>query len=84
MSGPRLDACLAQLAAGLLTGRHASVNEVAVGRFKDNPNYLPRFYTPANFAAVDAIRAACEAAGLSLVQAPALGPARARSLRTLP
>ena len=33
------------LAAGLLTGAHASVDVVAEGRFKDNPNYLPRFYT---------------------------------------
>lgn len=31
------------LAAGLLTGKHTSPDEVAVGRFKDNPNYLPRF-----------------------------------------
>jgi len=59
------------LAAGLLTGRHvpAANGEVAQGRFKDNPNYLPRFYTPANFAALAVIRAACEVAGISLVEA---------------
>ena len=58
------------LAAGLLTGRHTAPDgEVAAGRFKDNPNYLPRFYTPANFAALATIRTACEAAGISLVDA---------------
>ena len=36
---------------------------------KDNPNYLPRFYTAANFEAVDAIRGACDAAGVSMVAA---------------
>eukprot|EP00929_Paragymnodinium_shiwhaense_P086594 TRINITY_DN47095_c0_g1_i1.p1 TRINITY_DN47095_c0_g1~~TRINITY_DN47095_c0_g1_i1.p1 ORF type:complete len:350 (+),score=91.87 TRINITY_DN47095_c0_g1_i1:71-1120(+) len=57
------------LAAGLLTGRHSQDGEVAVGRFKDNPNYLPRFYTDANFKALEAIRAACDAAGISMVEA---------------
>jgi aflatoxin B1 aldehyde reductase len=37
------------LAAGLLTGKHKSKDEVKTGRFKDNPNYLPRFYTEKNF-----------------------------------
>jgi len=48
------------LAAGLLTGKHqppkeqppVEDREVAAGRFKNNPNYLPRFYTDANFNAV--------------------------------
>ena len=57
------------LAAGLLTGKHASLDAVAAGRFKNNPNYLPRFYTPANFAAVASIRDACDDAGISMVQA---------------
>lgn len=57
------------LAAGLLTGRHTPDTEVAPGRFKDNPNYMPRFYTPVNFDALGTIRAACEAAGISLVEA---------------
>jgi aflatoxin B1 aldehyde reductase len=59
------------LAAGLLTGKHsASADDgVLTGRFKENPNYLPRFYTPANFAALALIRTACEAANLSLVEA---------------
>jgi aflatoxin B1 aldehyde reductase len=67
------------LAAGLLTGKHsknpktASSSQeeqpVAAGRFKDNPNYLPRFYTPANFAAVEVIGKACEREGISMVEA---------------
>jgi aflatoxin B1 aldehyde reductase len=32
------------LAAGLLTGKHRKGAEVAEGRFKNNPNYLDRFY----------------------------------------
>lgn len=55
------------LAAGLLTGKHCS-SEVKVGRFKNNPNYLPRFYTPANFRALDIIRTACHGEGLTLVE----------------
>ena len=51
------------LAAGLLTGKHKRVadvssDEVIPGRFKNNPNYLPRFYTDSNFAAIEAIQAA--------------------------
>ena len=59
------------LAAGLLTGKHLSADAPAKGRFLDNPNYLPRFFTPPNFEAVGAIRTACAAASppLSLVEA---------------
>lgn len=59
------------LAAGLLTGKHTSApgGEVLAGRFKDNPNYLPRFYTDANFRALGAITAACEAAGWPVLDA---------------
>ena len=57
------------LAAGLLTGKHLRPDEVVKGRFKDNPNYLPRFYTPANFEALNIIRAACEKEGISMVEA---------------
>ena len=59
------------LAAGLLTGAHTAEpgGDIAAGRFKNNPNYMPRFYTPANFAALGAIRAACDAAGVTLVEA---------------
>ena len=66
------------LAAGLLTGKYrtgtatgSSPNEsnVPQGRFRNNPNYLPRFYTEANFKAVDVIYKACEAEGISMVDA---------------
>lgn len=49
------------LAAGLLAGKHLDdQHEVKKGRFKDNPNYLPRFYTPSNFEALSLIRTACD------------------------
>ena len=57
------------LAAGLLTGKHLGKDEVLPGRFKDNPNYLPRFYTQPNFEALAPIRSACESAGVSMVAA---------------
>lgn len=57
------------LAAGMLTGKHIRGTETMQGRFKDNPNYLPRFYTDANFSAVENIRTACEEHGLCMVPA---------------
>lgn len=57
------------LAAGLLTGKHTNVNDVQKGRFKNNDNYLPRFYTSSNFDAVELIRKACEEAKISMVEA---------------
>ena len=42
---------------------------MARGRFLNNPNYLPRFYTEENFAALTPIREACAAAGISMVDA---------------
>jgi aflatoxin B1 aldehyde reductase len=57
------------LAAGLLAGKHKQQSEVKEGRFKNNPNYLPRFYTDHNFQAVEKIRANCEEAGISMVEA---------------
>jgi aflatoxin B1 aldehyde reductase len=45
------------LAAGLLTGKHTDEGDVPVGRFKDNINYLPRFYTKNNFNAIELIKA---------------------------
>lgn len=56
------------LAAGLLTGKH-NEGAVAPGRFKDNPNYLPRFYTNANFQATEEIAVACAAHDLCMVEA---------------
>ena len=59
------------LAGGLLTGKYHDykVSEVPPGRFKDNPNYLPRFYTDANFEAVSRIQTACTKAQINLVDA---------------
>ena len=59
------------LAGGLLTGKHSAATgeEVKDGRFKNNPNYLPRFYTSSNFRALEIIQCACEAADLSMVEA---------------
>ena len=57
------------LAAGLLTGKHCEGGEVLAGRFKDNPNYLDRFYKHDNFEALSLLSEACTAAELSLTQA---------------
>jgi aflatoxin B1 aldehyde reductase len=57
------------LAAGLLTGKHQPDGAVPKGRFKENPNYLPRFYTDKNFEAVELIRKACEVDGIVMVEA---------------
>jgi len=57
------------LAAGLLTGKHHPGGEVLAGRFKNNQNYMPRFYTDENFAALGRIRDACAAHGLGMVPA---------------
>eukprot|EP00571_Detonula_confervacea_P012517 CAMPEP_0172307516 /NCGR_PEP_ID=MMETSP1058-20130122/8345_1 /TAXON_ID=83371 /ORGANISM="Detonula confervacea, Strain CCMP 353" /LENGTH=352 /DNA_ID=CAMNT_0013019697 /DNA_START=132 /DNA_END=1190 /DNA_ORIENTATION=+ len=57
------------LAAGLLTGKHLASGDVKEGRFKNNPNYLPRFYTPANFQALELIQSACKDADISMVEA---------------
>lgn len=56
------------LAAGLLTGKHHLENTVVPkGRFKNNPNYLPRFYTSPNFEAIELIRKKCT--DISMVEA---------------
>jgi len=57
------------LAAGLLTGKHKRDGEVQAGRFKDNPNYMPRFYTDANFTALERIQKACQEHDLGMVAA---------------
>ena len=59
------------LAAGLLTGKHADQSAPPKGRFLNNDNYLPRFYTNSNFDAVEQLKVACAAAEppLTLVQA---------------
>jgi len=60
------------LAGGLLTGKH-SMNKKTIttptrGRFHENDNYLPRFWTDVNFAAVEMIREACAKDGMTLVE----------------
>jgi aflatoxin B1 aldehyde reductase len=68
------------LAAGLLAGKHTNTNDsnskdnpdqgdVLKGRFQNNPNYLPRFYTQANFDAITLIRTACGAHDVSMIEA---------------
>jgi aflatoxin B1 aldehyde reductase len=59
------------LAAGLLTGKHTEPEpgQAKAGRFKNNPNYLPRFYTSANFEALELIRTACDHEGIGMVEA---------------
>ena len=69
------------LAAGLLSGKHTQGGEVKNGRFKNNPNYLPRFYTDGNFLALERIRAACEGAGMTMVEATYIWLLRHSALR---
>jgi len=57
------------LAAGMLTGKHTQDGEVLTGRFKENPNYLNRFYTKETFAALDVIKDACDKHAMSMTQA---------------
>ena len=59
------------LAGGLLTGKYHdhSLDVVPQGRFKDNPNYLPRFYTDSNFEAVSRIQEACNETQIGMVEA---------------
>ena len=67
------------LAAGLLTGKHVQEGEVMKGRFKDNKNYLDRFYKPDLFEGLSLVRSACEAAEISMVRATERLPARRRA-----
>ncbi len=57
------------LAGGLLTGKHSRDGDVQKGRFKDNAFYYDRFYKADHFDALDKIRAAVDAAGISMTQA---------------
>jgi len=57
------------LAAGLLTGKHKTADDVQQGRFKNNENYLPRFYTSSNFEAIRIIHDQCETDQISMVEA---------------
>jgi len=59
------------LAAGLLAGVHRATgaDQAPAGRFRDNPNYLPRFYTEANFDALEQMQQACATHGWPLLDA---------------
>lgn len=57
------------LAAGLLTGKHTPNTSIMDGRFKKNPNYLPRFFTEENFRALGIIKDACDSHGICLIEA---------------
>ena len=53
----------------MLTGKHKDLESVAKGRFKNNENYLPRFYTPSNFEAITLIQRQCDKDEISMVDA---------------
>jgi aflatoxin B1 aldehyde reductase len=53
----------------MLTGKHKDLDSVAKGRFRENQNYLPRFYTAANFEALNLIQSECDKHNLSMVEA---------------
>ncbi|HEY2012040.1 MAG TPA: aldo/keto reductase [Bryobacteraceae bacterium] len=55
------------LAGGLLTGKQHRDRPLAGTRFDNNQMYLNRYWHPAQFDAVDDLRAIAEAAGRSLV-----------------
>jgi len=58
------------LAAGMLTGKHKRNAPVAEGRFKDNSNYLGRFYEKRHiFDALEIIQEACDDQDISMVEA---------------
>lgn len=55
------------LAGGMLTGKHNQATVPPGTRFDQNPMYQERYWHPANFAAVDKLKAAAEKAGRSLI-----------------
>lgn len=62
------------LAGGLLVKKVLAKNptdetSIPEGRFKNNDNYLPRFYTKSNFNAITLLQQACEKEGITLGQA---------------
>ena len=55
------------LAGGLLTGRYLGATEVpSQGRFSEQANYVPRYWQRSYLTAMEGVRAACEAAGVSM------------------
>jgi len=57
------------LAGGLLTGKHSKQAGPAAGRFKDNKMYTDRFWKDSYLEAAEQIKAACDAEGVSMVDA---------------
>jgi len=55
------------LAGGLLTGKHHQASVLPGTRFDKNPMYQDRYWHSQNFAAVEELKKAAEAAGRSLV-----------------
>jgi aflatoxin B1 aldehyde reductase len=52
-----------------LTGKHKGPETVTKGRFKENQNYLDRFYTAANFEALRIVQSECDKHNISIVEA---------------
>lgn len=44
-------------------------NTIPPGRFQNNPNYIPRFYTPENFRALQIIQTACRECNITMIEA---------------
>lgn len=58
------------LAGGLLTGRYAHFEDAPTdGRFTHRPNYQGRYWKKSYFDAVALLRAACEAQGITTIEA---------------
>ena len=58
------------LCAGLLSGKHYQAQAaVPKGRFLDNPNYLPRYYSEGYLGAMELLRSACDAEGVTMIDA---------------
>eukprot|EP00747_Dinoflagellata_sp_TGD_P220058 gnl/TRDRNA2_/TRDRNA2_92071_c0_seq1.p1 gnl/TRDRNA2_/TRDRNA2_92071_c0~~gnl/TRDRNA2_/TRDRNA2_92071_c0_seq1.p1 ORF type:complete len:350 (-),score=55.33 gnl/TRDRNA2_/TRDRNA2_92071_c0_seq1:194-1243(-) len=57
------------LAAGMLTGKHTKDAEVPQGRFKDNKNYLDRYFKADHFEALDGLKVVCDKHGIPVPQA---------------
>ena len=56
------------LAAGVLTGKHKSIEQVPEGRFKDNEMYLDRYWNE-TYLTLDECVDACDAAGITMTDA---------------
>ena len=58
------------LAGGLLSGRYGKFEDAPTdGRFTHRPNYQKRYWKRSFFEAVDLLKEACEARGITLVEA---------------